>query len=163
MQKTKYGIDALLDFLSEGKTPFHAVAACEKRLTEAGFTPLSEGEAWNLTPGAGYYVTRNRSSILAFRAPVGELRGFMIAASHTDSSRSLSPGLRGSQPAALKALYHFRQSAQKISTREASAMKGWWSQVSLRRRFFSGSVTRMIVYICWLPPVGACMAAFRML
>lgn len=85
MKKQEYGIDALLGFLSEGKTPFHAVAACEKRLTDAGFTPLSEGDAWNLTPGAGYYVTRNRSSILAFRAPRDELRGFMIAASHTDS------------------------------------------------------------------------------
>ena len=83
--KREKRIDSLLTFLSEGATPFHAVAACEKRLTDAGFSPLFEGEEWKLEAGRGYYVTRNRSSILAFRVPAGELRGFMIAASHTDS------------------------------------------------------------------------------
>ena len=85
MKKREKPIASLLTFLSEGATPFHAVAACEKRLTDAGFFPLSEGEEWKLEAGKGYYVTRNRSSILAFRVPKGELRGFMIAASHTDS------------------------------------------------------------------------------
>ena len=85
MTKREKPIASLLTFLSEGATPFHAVAACEKRLTDAGFSPLSEGEDWKLEAGKGYYVTRNRSSILAFRVPQGELRGFMIAASHTDS------------------------------------------------------------------------------
>jgi len=85
MQNTECGIDRLLAFLSEGKTPFHTVAACEKRLTAAGFRPLSEGGEWKLEAGAGYYVTRNRSSILAFRMPESEIAGFMIAASHTDS------------------------------------------------------------------------------
>ena len=85
MTKREQPIASLLTFLSEGATPFHAVAACEKRLTDAGFSPLSEGEDWKLEAGKGYYVTRNRSSILAFRVPQGELRGFMVAASHTDS------------------------------------------------------------------------------
>ena len=83
--KREKPIGSLLSFLSEGATPFHAVAACEKRLTDAGFSPLFEGEDWKLEAGNGYYVTRNRSSILAFSVPKGELRGFMIAASHTDS------------------------------------------------------------------------------
>ena len=83
--KREKQITSRLTFLSEGATPFHAVAACEKRLTDAGFSPLSEGEDWKLEAGKGYYVTRNRSSILAFRVPKGEIRGFMIAASHTDS------------------------------------------------------------------------------
>ena len=85
MTKREEPITSLLTFISEGVTPFHAVAACEKRLTDAGFSPLFEGEEWKLEAGKGYYVTRNRSSILAFRAPKGELGGFMIAASHTDS------------------------------------------------------------------------------
>ena len=85
MKKQEDPINGLLDFLSEGKTPFHAVAACEKRLTDAGFSPLFEGADWKLEAGKGYYVTRNRSSILTFRMPAGEIRGFMIAASHTDS------------------------------------------------------------------------------
>ena len=79
------GIRDLFGFLSAAVTPFHAVAECEKRLTAAGFRPLFEGEEWKTEPGKGYFVTRNRSSILAFRAPRGDLRGFMIAASHTDS------------------------------------------------------------------------------
>ena len=81
----KKGIRDLFGFLSAAVTPFHAVAECEKRLTAAGFRPLFEGEEWKTEPGKGYFVTRNRSSILAFRAPRGDLRGFMIAASHTDS------------------------------------------------------------------------------
>ena len=85
MKKREKPIASLWTFLYEGATPFHAGAACEKRLTDAGFSPLSEGEDWKLEAGKGYYVTRNRSSILAFRVPQGELRGFMIAASHTDS------------------------------------------------------------------------------
>ena len=85
MKKRENPTDALLSFLSRAVTPFHAVAACEERLKDAGFCPLFEGEEWNLKAGSGYYVTRNRSSILAFRVPEGEIRGFMIAASHTDS------------------------------------------------------------------------------
>ena len=45
-------------------------------------------------------------------------------ASLTASSRSPTPGRRGSHPAVRKASYHLRQSAQNTSTSFAFAMKG---------------------------------------
>ena len=75
---------ALLDFISRCPTAYHTAAQVAARLEAAGFAPLQEGEKWDLTPGKGYYVTRNGSSLIAFRAPEGE-GGFMIAAAHGDS------------------------------------------------------------------------------
>lgn len=75
----------LLDFLNTSPTAFHAVAGVKAELDKAGFTPLEETEAWELTPGKGYYVTRNGSALIAFRLPQGELRAAQIVASHSDS------------------------------------------------------------------------------
>lgn len=75
----------LLQFIKESPTAFHAVASATDILQSNDFTALSESEEWNLTPGKGYYVTRNQSSVIAFRVPSDKPQGFMIAASHTDS------------------------------------------------------------------------------
>lgn len=63
---------------------FHAVCAAAQRLEQAGFTRLAEGADWRLEAGKGYYVTRNQSSLIAFRMPE-TVRCFMVAAAHTDS------------------------------------------------------------------------------
>lgn len=75
----------LLDFIQRSPSCFHAVANFQSLLEEAGFTPLYEGRPWELKPGAGYYLTRNGSSIIAFRVPEGEASGFMIASAHSDA------------------------------------------------------------------------------
>ncbi len=75
----------LIKFINESPSAFHAVESAEKMLLSAGFKSLSEADAWDLTPGKGYYLTRNRSSILAFRVPQKTPRNCLIAASHTDS------------------------------------------------------------------------------
>jgi len=77
--------EKLFDFISRSPSCFHAVAAIAGRLEENGYTALSEAEAWNLVPGGKYYVTRNQSSVLAFRIPQKSPAGFMICASHSDS------------------------------------------------------------------------------
>ena len=41
-------------------------------------------------------------------------------------------------------------------------MKGWWSQEMARASFSSWLRATMMVYGCWLPPVGAWQAASRM-
>ena len=46
---------------------------------------LCESGKWNLEAGKGYYVTRNCSSVIAFRIPEGDFSGFMLTASHCDS------------------------------------------------------------------------------
>ena len=75
----------LISFIEESPTAFHAVEEISKRLDTNGFIRLSESENWNLCAGKAYYVTRNQSSILAFRIPSNSAKSFLIAASHTDS------------------------------------------------------------------------------
>lgn len=78
-------IQSLFDYLKESPSPYHAVAAAARRLEAAGFAPLAEHEAWTLEPGKGYYVTRNQSSLIAFRLPEGPLTGWRITAAHGDA------------------------------------------------------------------------------
>lgn len=78
----------LFTFIKNSPSPFHAVASAAALLEAEGFSRLQEQEAWKLLPGGKYYVTRNQSSIAAFRIP-GEmgkgLPPFHIIASHSDS------------------------------------------------------------------------------
>ncbi len=76
---------SLLSFISEAPTQFHAVDASEALLRSNSFVELSLAEPFSLLPGGKYYVTKNRSSILAFRVPTEPIRGCMISAAHTDS------------------------------------------------------------------------------
>ena len=78
-------IDRLLPFLDAGPSPYHAVAAAAALLDGAGFTRLEEAAAWNLVAGKEYYVTRNQSSLIAFRLPSGPLAGWRMAAAHSDA------------------------------------------------------------------------------
>lgn len=77
--------EKLLAYIAASPTAFHAVATTAATLDAAGYTRLCEAADWSLAPGQGYYVTRNNSSILAFRVPHPDFRGFMMAASHSDS------------------------------------------------------------------------------
>ncbi|SEA39404.1 aspartyl aminopeptidase [Pseudobutyrivibrio sp. ACV-2] len=82
MNKTVRG---LFDFIESSPSQFHVVANQRKEFLAAGFEELSEATEWNLKLGGNYFVTRNGSSILAFRMPKKEYKSFMIMASHTDS------------------------------------------------------------------------------
>ena len=75
----------LIRFISESPTAFHTVESIAKRLDSDGFLRLQEADEWELCAGKGYYVTRNQSSIIAFRIPKQTPRHFLITASHTDS------------------------------------------------------------------------------
>ena len=76
---------ALLQFLDQSPSRFHAVDCLRRELEGAGYTPLSEGRSWSAVPGGKYYTVRGGSALIAFRVPAGEARGFMISASHSDS------------------------------------------------------------------------------
>lgn len=75
----------LSEFILSSPTPFHAVDTAKKMLEEQGFTELKESENVNVVPEGKYFVTRNLSSIIAFKIPKGEFSGFMISAAHSDS------------------------------------------------------------------------------
>lgn len=78
-------IQGLFDFLKASPTAFHAVEAISAHLEQQGFVPLQECKAWTLAPGGKYYVTRNRSSVIAFTLPTAKPESFRIVASHSDS------------------------------------------------------------------------------
>ena len=48
-------------------TQFHAVNYSKQRLSNAGFTELKERDDWSVEPGKGYFLTRNNSTIVAFK------------------------------------------------------------------------------------------------
>ncbi len=85
----------MLDFIEKSPTAFHAIDNMKQEFTKAGFTELVETEAWTLKRGQGYFVTRNDSSLIAFRLPqeasgqpesgAEGIKGFHIVASHSDS------------------------------------------------------------------------------
>lgn len=75
----------LLEFLERSPSPYHAVANMAAMLDREGYLRLEEGEAWKLSEGQNYYVTRNGSALIAFRIPKKEFTGFQIMASHSDS------------------------------------------------------------------------------
>lgn len=77
----------LLAFLAKSPTPFHATHNMAEALNQSGYQRLFEEESWSLKPGGSYYVTRNDSSIIAFRLgkkPVIET-GLPMVGAHTDS------------------------------------------------------------------------------
>ena len=75
----------LISFLDKSPTAFHAVASIKKKLVANGYSELAESEKWELTECGKYFVTRNDSSIIAFRTPKFDFTGFMISAVHSDS------------------------------------------------------------------------------
>ena len=77
--------DALIDFLKNSPTAYHACENVANVLEERGFTRLSETEDWALCENGKYYVIRDGSSLVAFT--VGNLDDFSykLAVSHTDS------------------------------------------------------------------------------
>jgi aspartyl aminopeptidase len=77
----------LLRFIDRSPTPYHAVAEAVARLSSAGFSPLSEGELWALSPGDARYIVRGGGSLFVFivgeRSPAEA--GFHLVGAHTDS------------------------------------------------------------------------------
>lgn len=60
-------IKELTSFIKNSPTAFHAVKSIRDILTKEGFQELKESEKWKIEKGGKYYVTRNHSSILAFK------------------------------------------------------------------------------------------------
>ncbi len=80
----------MLDFIDASPTCFHVIDNLKKELNKAGYTELFENEPWKIAPASGkkggkYFVTRNDSSIISFRIPKKDFKGFYMIASHSDS------------------------------------------------------------------------------
>ena len=78
-------VDRFLDFVLSAPTAFHATENICDALRDNGFIQLNERESWQIEPGKCYFVTRNRSSVIAFKVPENGFAHFQIVASHSDS------------------------------------------------------------------------------
>lgn len=76
----------LLEFIQSSPSMFHSVHTIQGYLDKAGFTYLSEKDAWKVEAGGAYYTIRNNSSIIAFKVG-SELSDyhFQLTAAHGDS------------------------------------------------------------------------------
>lgn len=78
-------IKELFSFIKRSPVSFHAVDTVKHILTDKGYEELQENSQWHLEQGRSYFVTRNLSSVIAFRIPEQLEGGFHITASHSDS------------------------------------------------------------------------------
>ncbi|MBE7086431.1 MAG: M18 family aminopeptidase [Clostridiales bacterium] len=78
-------MEALLQYLKNSFTAYHAVDNAKDLLLKHGFRRLIETEDWTLCEGGKYFIERGGSSLIAFT--VGSLNdlSYKIVASHTDS------------------------------------------------------------------------------
>jgi len=84
-------VEALLGFIDESPSAFHAVNSIENKLISFNFKVLKETDKWSLKPGGRYYIIRDDSSIICFVLGKKSLTetGYRILGAHTDS-----PGLK---------------------------------------------------------------------
>lgn len=78
-------IKELFQFIENSPSCFHAIVTIREKLNDEGFIELVEGRSWQIEKGKKYYVTRNLSSIIAFKIPENDFKNFHIVASHSDS------------------------------------------------------------------------------
>ncbi|SJZ34858.1 M18 family aminopeptidase [Anaerorhabdus furcosa] len=82
MENTK----KMLSFIQSSPTSYQAVDTIKGELDKLGFIELKEGETFKLEKGKSYYVTRNYSSIIAFKVGTRlDRMSYHIVASHSDA------------------------------------------------------------------------------
>ncbi|WP_026510541.1 M18 family aminopeptidase [Butyrivibrio sp. LC3010] len=81
----KESIKGLTEFIKKSPTAYHAVEELSERLIKEGFKELREDDKWELSQGGKYFVTRAESSIISFKLPKKDYKGFYMIASHSDS------------------------------------------------------------------------------
>lgn len=78
---------SIIQFLDQSPTAFHACESIKNNLLKQGFIELDEHQNWDIKASHKYLVTRNDSSIIAFK--VGSMSpsktGFRMLGAHTDS------------------------------------------------------------------------------
>ncbi|WP_341955226.1 M18 family aminopeptidase [Microbacterium sp. LWH13-1.2] len=76
----------LADFVAASPSSYHAAAEVARRLQDAGFTPLSEEDAWDVMPGGRYMVVRDGAAIAwTIPADATAVTPTHVLGAHTDS------------------------------------------------------------------------------
>ena len=86
-------VQLFLEFIKHSPSAFHAADAICGMLRASGYTELAESKPFDIAPGGKYFVTRNRSAVIAFAVPETGFAHFQIVSSHSDSPTfKLKPG-----------------------------------------------------------------------
>ena len=93
-------IESLRAFLDYSVSGYHAIAGIADMLDQQNYQKLYEHKDWLLVPGGKYMLTRNGTSLMAFRVPQAAPKGFMMTASHSDR-----PGFKVKENPELKNAY----------------------------------------------------------
>nr|WP_188521798.1 M18 family aminopeptidase [Isoptericola cucumis] len=73
-------------FVTASPSSYHAAAEVARRAEAAGFTRLTETDAWDLAPGGRYVVVRDGAAIAVVVPPAaGPTTPFTVLGTHTDS------------------------------------------------------------------------------
>lgn len=75
----------LCEFIDKSPDPFHAAENAKAMLRQKGFTELFENDDFKTERGKGYFVSRNGSSLIAFKIPEESANGYNIFCCHGDS------------------------------------------------------------------------------
>ena len=75
----------MLGFIDRSVCCFQAIDSVREMLEEDGFKRLKEEEKWTVEKGGKYFVTRNDSSLIAFKVPEKGAGYWHITATHSDS------------------------------------------------------------------------------
>lgn len=75
----------LLAFIDRSPSCYHVISNIKEILASDGYEELQEGRPWKLEAGRNYFVSRNGSSLIAFKLPTKEFSGYQIISSHSDS------------------------------------------------------------------------------
>lgn len=78
-------VKQLFKFIENSPSCFHAIKTITEELKNEGFVEIKEKDTWQIGQGKKYYVTRNLSSVIAFKIPQNDFKSFNIVASHSDS------------------------------------------------------------------------------
>ena len=85
MSKGQKVSQALLQFIWDSPSVYHVVDNIRKELLQQGFQELREQDIWQIEANKGYFTVRNDSSVIAFRLPEKEVKGYHVIAAHSDS------------------------------------------------------------------------------
>lgn len=75
----------LCHYIAKSPTPFHATKTLLELFIENDFKQLDESDDWAIESNSAYVITRNDSSIIAFRTGKDFEQGFQMLGAHTDS------------------------------------------------------------------------------
>ena len=73
-------VQELFDFIEQSPSCFHVIDNAKKMLEKEGFEELCENKKWEIKEGGKYFVTRNLSSIIAFKVTANCRNSLVLSA-----------------------------------------------------------------------------------